>query len=409
MPVDAQGRLSEITQVAPILWPGVGRPSMGTHGRNGDLLIVPSVRKPRLLVPARPRRVAAAAVRYRGGSGLRAKAERAVLSSVLLTGLGPWVFRHSVRIAGGDDTSLVAHLSQVLNRRVHLSMPLSAPRANRKPVLCLVDDGGDCVAFAKIGVNDLTRRLVRREAEVLDALGSNTLEAFTVPRVLHVGTWEGAEVLVLSPLPTWKGQPAQPDRLDRAMRELAAIPLGPDSPTTAGQYCDRLIARGRSIRATASALDQASIDGLSATVETLRAAIESGARPGVWHGDWTPWNCVQLENRLLVWDWERCSPVGLAGFDALHFRLQQAIATDPQGLARHARDCIDSAARVLTVWELDPQTSRAVAGLYLVDVAFRYLEDDQRAAGGLGGAIESWILPALHDAFDTTDLKGEPA
>jgi hypothetical protein len=36
--------------------------------------------------------------------------------------------------------------------------------------------------------------------------------------------------------------------------------------------------------------------------------------------------------------------------------------------------------------------------LYLVELGTRYLTDDQAAAGGHGGRIEDWLVPALRTA-----------
>ncbi len=64
----------------------------------------------------------------------------------------------------GRRTSLVSHLSDELGQELTAGIHLGPPRANRKPVLQLMDPSGATVAFAKVGVNRLTRERVRHEA-----------------------------------------------------------------------------------------------------------------------------------------------------------------------------------------------------------------------------------------------------
>jgi hypothetical protein len=92
------------------------------------------------------------------------------------------------------------------------------------------------------------------------------------------------------------------------------------------------------------------------------------------------------------------------GFDTLHYHMQEAL------IGRHvphhvaARDCIATAPSVLAPWSLSAGSARLTAALYLTEIAVRYVRDGQRAAGGYGGQVETWIVPALRDFADATEV-----
>ena len=99
-----------------------------------------------------------------------------------------------------------------------VSTHLGAARANRKPVLQLLTPRGQTAGFAKISVNPLTRDLILAERAALDTLATASLQALTVPRVLHHGQWQGREVLIMDALPVWRRRRAlRPGR--RSCRE----------------------------------------------------------------------------------------------------------------------------------------------------------------------------------------------
>ena len=157
----SQGRAGYLGEISGLLWPPpawvtVCRAGLRAAAAPGgsEFIVLPGLRRPRLLVPpaARP---AAAAVRRYGEPGARATrlATRA-LSLALATGLGGAVLRGRVRVHAppGADT-IESYLAGALGHDVLISMHLSEARANRKPVLQLLTPRGGPAGFAKIGIN----------------------------------------------------------------------------------------------------------------------------------------------------------------------------------------------------------------------------------------------------------------
>jgi hypothetical protein len=400
---DGRLRARYVDEVLDILYPPPCRPDAAfpAAARPGtaEYLVVPSLRRPRLLVPAGDLRLAAAAVRrYAEPTSWTARLGRDAVVAALRTGASRALLRGRIRVAvpAGSDT-FERYLADALGRPdLSVSIHIGPVRANRKPVLQVLEPGGTTVAFVKLGVTALTRTLVRAEATALDCLRHAALSRLTVPAVLHIGQWNDHEVLVLAALPTWdRRAPLTEHRLAAAMAELAGCYGTRRGPLAGNGYPDRLRAR------LAAVADRGEGRQLAAATERILAsAAATGVRLafGAWHGDWAPWNMAALDDRLLVWDWERFTPGVPAGFDALHHDLQRRlIGWSGRVDARASVDAtVDAAPDLLRPFgQTEPDAAEVTALLYLVDLATRYLTDRQAEAGARLGVLGTWLLPAL--------------
>ncbi|GAA1041733.1 hypothetical protein GCM10009557_66110 [Virgisporangium ochraceum] len=381
---DAQLRAEYVREVLALLYPEGG-------GSGTEYIQVPDARRPRILVPANDRRVAAAAVaRYAEPQSRLARLKRDAVVAALRTGAASALLRDRVTAPGGRDT-IETHLRDALGTEIRLGVHIGPARANRKPVLQVLTPAGETVAFVKLGVNELTRGLVKAEAAALNSLGGTRLSKVTVPGVLHSGQWRGHEVLVQAALPVWEQRvPADRDRCADAMNEVATA-CGISAGTLGGSgYWTRLLAR---LAEVAEHPDGFQLRRAGARLGT--AAGDVRLTFGAWHGDWAPWNMRPLADRILVWDWERFTIGVPIGFDALHFDLQQRISTQSDG-ADAVRQTLAAAPGLLAPFGVTtPAAFRVTALLYLVDLATRYLTDRQAEAGARLGVLGSWLLPVL--------------
>ena len=373
-----------------------------------EYLVVPNARKPRLLVPAHDRRLAAAAVRrYAEPTSRLARIKRNAVVTALRTGASAALLRDRVWVDDpGTTDTFERYLATVLGDGLAISIHIGPARANRKPILQVLDTAGRTVAFVKLGTTSLTRELVRAETTALTALGNAGLTGISVPKVLHSGQWHGHEVLVQAALPVWRTRVAlTAPRLAAAMKELAGCCGTRRGALEGSGYATRLRSR---LDAVADQTDGAQ---LAAATDRIFAAA-AGAVPtprsgtaggpgvrlqfGAWHGDWAPWNMATLDDTLLVWDWERFTPGVPLGFDALHHDLQQRLNSGA-GDARLAVDEMLAAAPdlLLPFGVADERAVEVTALLYLVDLATRYVADRQAEAGARLGVLGSWLLPAL--------------
>jgi hypothetical protein len=344
-----------------------------------------------MLVPA-SRHLAAAAVRGYGRPALPAAAAASRVLPVLLSaGLGRAGLGRplTAEIPAGTVT-IESYLASVLGQDLHVSLLLSAPRANRKPVLQLLAPDGTIAGFAKIGDGPLARELVAAEHAALRRLARANLTQLELPQVLHYGKWAGRPVLVLSALPAGPRRRQWPARpLTAAMAELTASTGLRYGPLAGSGYPAALLAR------LATADPGPDRDHVSAALATItRKAGHTGLAFGCWHGDWTPWNMTGTAAGLAVWDWERFATGVPAGFDPLHFRLHAEVLARrrparPAAASAACRRTVRDAPERLAPLGIPPIAARVTATLYLAEIATRYLADGQVQAPG------RWLIPAL--------------
>jgi hypothetical protein len=400
-----------LTDLAAVLWPcgGLLGPGDGAlrrtarRNRGNQYLPVPNAHNPRVILPAHNRSAATRGITsFAQGHSLRERLRTLLLTGAFATGIAPLLLRDRLYVGAGPG---IEHaLATALDRELSIAIHVGPPRANRKPVLLLLTPGGRTIGYAKVAINDLTSRLVRAETRALRHLAEARLRDVTVPRLLYEGEWNGHPLLVQEALPVGD-QTDRPTRhqLLRCVTQIVGL------------------ARVRERRLSASpyrrALDER-IAKLGARPEAapLRAALhrlpDVSLPFGAWHGDLTRWNIASTARRAFVWDWERLAMDAPAGFDALHYDLNEAVQA---GVHPGVHRWLDSGSRLLR----DPLMAESglrehvvstVMALYLIDLATRYLQDRQAESGGGFAAVDDWLLPALeglqeraaHEATHTT-------
>ncbi|HEX9033290.1 MAG TPA: aminoglycoside phosphotransferase [Streptosporangiaceae bacterium] len=391
-------RAEYLREVCALLWPAPARTVL-TSSRaepagpgDSELIVLPGLRRPRLVVPHERKASAAAVIGYGKPVSAVSKVAARTLAVALASGLGSALLRDRllVRVPAGGQT-IEAYLSDVLGQRITISMHLGAARANRKPVLQLLTAAGDTVGYAKIGVSPLTADLVRAEHAALTRLAAASFTRIELPRVLDYGDWRGLAVLVLTPLPVRRRRvPVRPARLAPAMAELAGSDGLRAAPLAASEYWRELGTR---------------LDGLPGgpDADALRTALGKLASRaggtelcfGSWHGDWTPWNMASTAGGLLVWDFERFAAGVPVGFDALHYWLQEQVVPGRRDPAATAAQSVRRAPALLEPFGVAPPCARLTALVYLAELSVRYLADRQEHAGARLGAPRRWLIPAL--------------
>jgi hypothetical protein len=387
-------------ELCAVLWPppavaslAPGRPRR-TRTAERDFIVLPSASRPRLLVPSVRRAGAAALRRYGEPGSVTAWAGSRALALALAggaaaAGLGG---RLRVSVPAGADT-IEAYLRDVLGHEVLISTHLGAARANRKPVLQLLTARGETAGFAKISVNPLTRDLIRAERAALDTLAAGNLRELTVPQVLHHGSWQGRDVLVMNALPVWRRRKTlRPGQLAAAMTELTAVGGRSRGPLAGSAFLTRMTSR---LARTPAGADK---DALASALGTL-ARANPELSFGAWHGDWTGWNMASIAGGLLVWDWERFTQSVPAGFDALHYRLQTAVVRRREPPPAAAAQCVRAAPAALAPFGVSAAEAHLTGVLYLAELSVRYLADRQAEAGARLGRPGTWLIPAMEEAM----------
>lgn len=410
-PPGPKSRRAYLDDTLRTLWPEPTRITSAARPRRTergtlDYIIVPNDRRPTLLLPRRPRRATAAALRnYKASATPSARFKLLLLSLAARSGVAD-LLPHQVRIEVGSSAAergITGYLSQALGQDLLVSPYIGPPRAIQKPILQLLTPTGQTFGFAKIGVTPLTRGLVHGEAETLGFLATVPWAHLTVPRVLHSGRWLDHEVLVQQALSsTDRGRP---DRtvLTAAMVELAGARGVSTHQLSASPYWSGLFVR----------LGALAPSGLvSSLVRTLTAfkGVASSTRLelGSWHGDWAPWNMTVSAGRVMVWDWEQFDTGVPVGYDALHHHVQHAVVRQGMTPSAAFESTRSQAAELLAPFGVRADVATLVVLLYAVEIAVRYLHDGEVDAGTRMGRLDSWLPEVLARHRDLLDSPSRP-
>jgi hypothetical protein len=356
------GGAASIPQIAG-LWPAPARitESRSTGSDETGYLVVPSMSRPRLLVPADLR--GAERMFSRHGGGRLDRAARRAWRQAHRSGLAARLPLSRLSVAS-EPEGIEAYLAGVLGEDVRIGVLLGPPRANLKPVVQVFSADGDTIAFAKVGLTPLTTKLLAAEAAALELLATKETHTFSVPALLHHGSWKDNPVLVQSALPLAQGDHAPAVPPLEVMVEIAGVAGVTNQPLTSSDV----------LGAPPENRDWHGLD-LRVFVALHETLTASGDLPfGTWHGDFGPWNMGVDGRRVEVWDWERFAVGVPVGFDAAHYQAQRGVAagTDPV-LAWH-RILADVEA-VLHASGLDESVGPAVGSAYLLAIVDRYRGD----------------------------------
>lgn len=394
-------------EVARLLWPepwsapevsrSRHRPGPGSR----DAYVFPSRRRPRLLVPADLPASASMLRRLGSGRSHLAGPARSILVRSVRSRAFPLVRWPVLQVHGGDARadSIEHHLSECLGTDVRVGVLLGTRRANQKPVLQVFGLDGSVLGYAKLGHNDLTASLVRREARALDRVGALLPHSFHTPRVLHHSRWSGLEVLLLSGLTT-TGRPITHSALLSATREVAGLEGTTIGVLASSGYWSR---RREAVEQLSEAPEHAR---LRAAVDALE--LRHGADPvtlGGWHGDWGAWNMgMAADGALQVWDWERYDPEVPLGFDALHFAAQR-VRPGQREERRQEAAFLDAAPQLLEELGVRPACRELTLRLYLAEMAVRYLDAQRHGTTPALRRRTSWVLSLLEQRLDRTPTR----
>jgi hypothetical protein len=342
---------------------------------------LPNARHPYLLMPLDSRAAAAASVHHIGNPlKRRMRVAESALSLSFQVGVGQRVLNQQLHVcvplAVDLEAPTLIDRALALAGRTDLStaMILGRDRPNRKPVLKLLAPDGEPVAFAKVGWNDLSRDLVRHEAEVLASLGTDERRpsSFRVPSVIGYDPGDRVDLLLVTPMPQATGLRGGPpsDVPMRATREVA-VGDGVSWDTAADStYWSALHAR-----VTEAAADPGNPVGVAQAeaLEQLDRAYGSRDIPfGAWHGDWTPWNMTRVDDTLYVWDWERAEGPVPVGLDLMHFDFDVRVKIDGRPAERAVHDSVLESGPRLEALGLPSGLAHLLASLHLLEMTLRF-------------------------------------
>ena len=370
--------------------------------------IVPNAERARFLVPLADRRSAAASVSaYNALRPPKVRLTRAALAAALRAGGAARMLRDTLSVcvpedAGDADVAgwlLGEHLRAVFDEpAVHAAIGVGRPGPFRKPVLQAFRPDGRVLGYVKAGWNDVTRGLVRTEADMLSACGRRQPSSMLVPALRGSGRWRDLETVVAAPLPeaVRRYRPRATTPPLEATLEVAGLFEPATEPLGASAYWSRAVARAAGLRGRVDDDVADAVDEYTAEAGRRHGAAKLSF--GAWHGDWAPWNMALLDGRLVVWDWEHGGRLVPLGFDPLHFHFQLAFIADEQPLPPSLVRARERAEPALSGLGLSTEQANAVADLHVLEVFLRY-QDAQLAGGGVNPRFSSAGVDVLRRRF----------
>lgn len=360
--------------------------TLSSSGRKTHVLY-PPLGSPKFLFPRRPGRASAAAVSAASTStSFSSRMQRRVAAALARIGVAR--LAPGGVVLGGPGTFL-HHLEQVVGPNLVVSVHLGPPRANRKPVLQVMSQAGETLAFAKLGVNELTCRRVRAERDALSRLAGVSASELVVPRLLAEGEWQGLDYLVMKPVDTASSVPVTPEQAARATTALVGAFAAEKVSIQQAAWWSRTQAD------LAGCVDNAESERLRAAAETVGERYgQEVMLCGAGHGDFSPWNLSAHAQHLVVWDWERFALDVPVGWDQIHFALN----TYPGGAAAALTPPAPGLRNLLGD---HPTADEALLALtYLLSRGVSYVADRQFEAGARHGPLNAWLLPTLEELIE---------
>ena len=381
---------SPLKWLSTLLWPdgqaelvpGRGEPTVVGVG-HGEVEVglrwwaSPSAEKAEIIIPATSTPAARTAVRrYHDGFTLqrRARSWAAELMMRSPAVAGRVVGRHSVAVSGQPAGGLLDELAEALAkhhpnlRELHVAVSLARPKSNRKPVLQLIDQHGECLGWAKIGWNPWTTQLVGNEAHWLQARPSAPL---ITPELVADFTSGEDRVVITSGVVASRWPRRRKPSMGELVTAIADLGTRDRLPIAESAWWKSVEA----VRSVATPSEARAIGHVSRLADGLLFDV------GAWHGDLTPWNIMSGSSKSgsAVIDWEFAADGVPVGFDLCHYQTQ--VASELKGMT--VDEALDYSARLspqgLAAIGVDPHNQIAVFGLYLVELIRRTLA--LRAAG----------------------------
>lgn len=336
------------------LWPE-------TDADEWAIFAVTGGRAPNLLPVGHRRALAEALVRHHAAMDTKERLVRNAAWAAARLGLLTPVLRKRISVprSYGDGPSLHEELEHLLGvAPLELAVAFGPPRPNQKPVVRAIDRRGRTVAFAKVGWNDLTARLVEQEASTLSRPAMRSLRHVMVPEVIAVEEWAGFRLAVYAPL---LGRPGRSAPTWQAFHEVARL-----WPTTRQPLADAPVTAWLRVWPVSEEAEKAA--------EVLSEALDRWGdvevEVGGWHGDWTPWNTARhSHDRWIVWDWERSEGGVPTLFDLIHYRFQpRAVRSEYP-----AEELIEDLSTQTPLGrDLSPTALSAVVAWYLLAISRRH-------------------------------------
>ncbi len=274
---------------------------------------------PFLLLPSENRRVFLAGLRIYAPQKMRGKVLRAVVSELPRLGGARWLPKR-LTIASTEALPLAALVSRLTGEpSPAFAWFINSSAYSSKINLQAMGPNGKILGYLKLSLSRVAFHSIQHEARVLNQLWGYPELRPRIPRVLYEGRWSDGYLMMLSALPGKPGPLAFTSLHQEFLRTLSSLqPVecpGESLVTKTREKWEEAMSR--------LGPDWAEIGQTALTM--AGQLLQSRSVPcGIIHGDFVPENTRVLDERLLVFDWERSKAAMPCTWDIFHFHLELA-------------------------------------------------------------------------------------
>jgi hypothetical protein len=276
--------------------------------------VLPSVSRPRLLLPVDCRRAASQGLNMYHDESLRGRLRTALARALIRIGprrycrkaigfrSGPGFIGSLVRATMGEDAVCAVWLGN--------------PDRFWKIIVQVMRRSGEIIGYLKVPMTAESEQRVRAEARVLERLSAEPGICASVPRPLYAANWNGAFMLLMSACPGEINVSTPSEFHRQFLQRLHQLdPVAKPGSVLVSEVrskCRRLAENSDLWRAVSErALDFAAdaLDGRQVDCSFS-------------HGDFAPQNTLLDNGWLYVVDWELAGPGKPSAWDLFHFGVR---------------------------------------------------------------------------------------
>lgn len=268
--------------------------------------------------------------------GKRGRIGKKVLKVFSWFGLkGPGMARISLK---ENFSSVTYHLREVFQRNdVCFAISLGLPGPHRKPVIQVLTLDGDILGYAKLGWNEITKKLVENDALMNRKVRSMNIQGLVVPNIINFSNTHRGTILVTSPLEGFNSTKWNSRFVNNFIKVMAAVAIETridrvfiDSPFWKNLN-EKLFKLAGYLH-----IDQFTV--LNCALSILENRLGKLELPWVFTlGDTTRWNMAidRSNGMLMVVDLEYSKDEWLLGWDLFRFYMQDYSPISKAAVSRY--------------------------------------------------------------------------
>lgn len=306
---------------------------MHKAGTPAHYLVVSAAGRPRVALPAGPRKLRLAVVRRLQPTTWKRRAFRSLVGAGVRLSFDRLLLRPSApplpESQGFALEDWLARMSKTLGVSDLAAGVLWPPQRERgRLYVHLLRQSGEAVGFAKVSLDQANDALLEHEAEALEQVRALALSRSRAPAVIELDSWQGHRHLVLEPVP----EAARPVRVGLATYPQPWVVEYAGTPQRFEQrqvreldWWGRFAAQVR--------------DG-DAFAHAASGAIEPGITVCRVHGDYGGHNLLRDHGPPWLLDWEHSHEHGPRRTDEVRLWLglnQRRVLANPAGAVRRFR------------------------------------------------------------------------